>query len=149
MDFFAIPGKTQQVFRNFSVYTQGAKWGNAAKSTLEMSMAGGEKFFEHGQYIGTSWGPMETSLSIESFVPVGGKNYQRQIIKALAEGQYAFVTVGEIGKQIIQLGYMVVKSLKVDTDMARGGCVLHVALEGGSADILMSTPALPLKLGGL
>lgn len=140
------PSSGHQVFKNFSVYSQGAKWGNAAKATADIAMSGGEPVFENGIFIGYIWAPVESALSVESFVPVGGKKYQHQVLRALAQGQYVFVTVGEIGGMIFQFGHMVVKSAKADTDMRTGGLILHCTFAGGSPQLLQSTAALPLRL---
>lgn len=143
------PSSGQQIFKNFSVYSQGAKWGNAAKATVDMTMSGGERVFERGLFIGYIWAPIESTLSIDSFVPVGGKPYQKQVLRALERGQYVYVTLGEIGGLIFQCGYMVVKACKADTDMRTGGLVLNCVFEGGSPQLLESTKALPLRLAGL
>lgn len=133
-------------FSNYQLYTQGARWGLGSKCTIDLSMEGGERYYERGVYIGSSWGIIHSSVAIDAFVPEGGRTEQQQIIEALSVGNYAFVTAGKIGQQFFQLGFMQVKSCKVESDMAKATCVINAAFEGGSPGFMQSTAALPLRL---
>ncbi|HWA29114.1 MAG TPA: hypothetical protein VG734_25920 [Lacunisphaera sp.] len=143
------PVTGQFVFKNFSVYLQGAKMGLAAEASADMAMAGGKRVYENGIFVGYIWAPVESTLNVKSFVPVGGTFYQQQALEALAQGKYAFITAGEIGGRILQFGNMVVRSLKLDTDMKTGSLAMHICFEGGAPGVLRSTQALPLRLGGI
>lgn len=133
-------------FKGYSVYGMGARWGMASKASVDLNMEGGKRYFDRGVYIGSSWGPLVSALSINSFVPVGGRREQEQAIEALSFGKYVFVTAGEIGRQFAELGWMQVKSARVETDMVRSNCIIDVTFEGGSPDFQTSTAALPLRL---
>lgn len=133
-------------FRNFSVYVQGKRWGTAKSATLEVSEEGGEDFFEKGEWIGASTGVVRATLSLDSFVPTGGIKEQQLVLEALLAGRYLDITCGEIGARFMKFRQMKPKSVRWESDAARGGLILQTTLSSGAPDVQKSTRELPLRL---
>lgn len=133
-------------FRNFSVYSQGKRWGLASKASIDLTLDGGEAFFEKGEFIGSSSHVVKSALTLDSFVPTTDTKEQKHVLDSLMVGKYVDITCGKIGERFFKWRHMRVRSVKLDTDMSRGGLIMNVALEGGAPDIQKSTPALPLRL---
>lgn len=123
------------IFRNWSVYGNGKKHGFASKATLDLA-SGNESYVGDDGWLGTSTGKRTSKLSFTEYVPVGGKAEQDFIYRAWRNGTPVNMSGGIIGGKIYKFEGMMVMSLKLETDMAKGTCTMDVEMEGGDPDVV-------------
>lgn len=124
-----------QKFRNASIYLEGKKAGNASKATLDMA-SGSEDYVGDGVWLGTSDGVITSKLSLEQYVPLGGKPEIDKLLQKFRQKQYINVGMGVVGGKIFKWGEMKIVSLKVESDMAKGTLSMSCDLQGGEPDIV-------------
>lgn len=123
----------QQIFRNFSVYSNGKKHGNCSKASLDLESAV-ETYVADDGHIGTSRAKKTVKLSFSEYVPYSGKPEQDFIYQAWKTSEYVTMTCGILGGKVLTFAGMTVTKVKYDTDMAKGTCTMDVEMEGPPPD---------------
>jgi len=124
-----------QKFRNASIFIEGKKAGNASKATLDMA-SGSEDYVGDGAWLGTSDGVITCKLTLDQYVPLGGKPEIDKMLEKFRAKEYINIGMGVVGGKIFKWNEMKIVSLKVESDMAKGTLSMNAELQGGEPDLV-------------